>query len=406
VENFIYGVTLAMSSFIGIESIAQAAEETRNPWKHLPSSFKYSIIAVIFFTLSFSVLGIGVLGWRGLADSIYNPVAQIASRVPLIGHHFALIVAFVAFLITLVSTNTGVIGVSRVTYSMAKFNLIPRVFSRLHRKRAVPYISIVFFGIIGGALALTGNLEMVAGLYNFGALLSYMLVNYSHIKLRVVDADAYRPWKTPLNVRIGDYEISLLALIGLVSTASLFFLVVVYHPMGRFLGGIWVVVGLVSFIVYHKIYLRRKVVEEIKLKPIIYKIRTAVIVPLYVDSDTLYKSIYYNFEDIHDLRLISLVEFPRVFRRPLTVSWREVLSIKHDIERRLDEVCSRLREKGFMCSKFVVVGTKESLVHHIVNINPDTIVILTNRKPRRKGLEHPLAKSLKGDYRIVYLFKA
>lgn len=405
-ENFIYGITLAMSSFIGIESIAQAAEETRNPWKYLPRSFKYSIVAVLTFTLLFSVVGLGVLGWRGLADNIYNPIAQITSKIPLIGPILALGVAFIAFAITLVSTNTGVIGVSRVTYSMSKFNLIPKTFSKLHKKRAVPYYSIVFFGLVGGLLALTGNLEMVAGLYNFGALLSYMFVNYSHIKLRKVDFDAYRPWRTPLNFHWKNYEISLLAVLGLISTTALFGLVVLYHPMGRILGGLWIFFGVFLYLIYTKVF--RKLVKEeevpvTELKPVIYKIKTVVFVPMYADKNLIFKSIYYNLEDIYDLHLVTLIEVPKRLKKPFYVSWKEILSLKRDAESVLSDACSRLEENGFSCKKTVLVGPKDSLISHINNLNPDTIVILTNKKPRGKGERIPLVDDLKSDYRIISL---
>jgi len=405
-ENFIYGITLAMSSFIGIESIAQAAEETRNPWKYLPRSFKYSIITVLVFTLSFSILGLGVLGWEGLANSIYNPIAQITSRIPVIGRYMALAVAFVAFSITLVSTNTGVIGVSRVTYSMSRFKLIPAVFSRLHKKRAVPYVSIIFFGLIGGSLALTGNLEMVAGLYNFGALLSYILVNYSHIRLRQVDIESYRPWKTPINIQFRGKEISIVAVIGLIATASLFTLVVIYHPMGRLLGTLWVVAGFILFLSY-RVYKGWGITESISvkiLKPTITKIKTIVVVPPLVKPELVYRAIYYNLEDIHDIHLVSLIELPKRFREPVHISWAEIISMKRDVEENLGYICERLRKSGFTCKSHVIVGSSDSLTNYIEGVNADTVVLISGKKPRIKGKKGFILNDLKGDIRIIYLF--
>lgn len=405
-ENFIYGITLAMSSFIGIESIAQAAEETRNPWKYLPKSFKYSIITVLFFTLSFSILGLGILGWNGLANSIYNPIAQITAKIPYVGPILALGVAVVAFAINLVSTNTGVIGVSRVTYSMSRFKLIPPLFSRLHKRRAVPYVSIVFFGLLGGLLALTGRLEMVAGLYNFGALLSYVLVNYSHIKLRQVDSESYRPWRTPLNITINRWDISLIAVFGLVSTSTVFSLIVIYHPEGRLLGGLWMLFGILLFASYrlYKGWGIRKPISVQILKPTITKIKTMIIIPPLTNPELIYKTIYYNLEDIHDLFLVSLIELPSKVSAEMRISWSEVISLKRDAEENLDTICSKLRKNGFSCHNNVVVGSVSSLLHYIENMNSDTVALVSGKKPGIKGKKGSLVNNLKGDIRIIYLY--
>ena len=404
-ENFIYAVTLAMSSFIGIESIAQAAEETRNPWKYIPRSFKYAIVSVVFFTLSFSILGLGVMGWEGLSDAIYNPIAAITAEVPVIGPYMASGVAVVAFLITLVSTNTGVIGVSRVSYSMSKFRLIPRMFSRLHRVRAVPYLSIIFFGIIGGLLALTGDLEMVAGLYNFGALLSYMLVNYSHIKIRMVDKESYRHWKTPLNVNIGGHEISLVAILGLISTSTLFTLVVIYHPLGRILGFAWVIVGFMLFIGYRK-YMRRGVRERLSsklLKPVITRLRTIVVVPSVSQPHKIYRTIYNNLEDIHEIILVSRVDVPPHYTRDLMINWHDVYRMKSEVESYLESICILLRASGYKCSYYCVVGPEESLIRFIDEYNPDAVVLISGKKPRSKGKRRELI-SINKNVSIMYLY--
>jgi len=382
-ENFIYGVTLAMSSFIGIESIAQAAEETRNPWKYLPRAFKLSIVSIILFTLLFSVLGLGVLGWNGLANSVYSPIAAISERIPLIGTYFSIAVALIAFLITVVSTNTGVIGVSRVVYSMSRFNLIPKVFSRLHRKRATPYVSIIFFGLIGGLLALTGEIHFVAGLYNFGALLSYLLVNYSHIKLRIVDKDAYRPWKTPLNIRFKDYEISLVSIIGLISTSTLFSLIILYHPGGRILGISWVIAGLAlyfSYRIYHHLHIFARASEEL-LPPAIPYIHTAVLLGEEVPTEKLVSALKYNLPDIHRIILISHVMIPHLER----ITPEDLINLRSLYATRIREICEKLKREGYKCDGEVVFGDDTVLRERIDELKIDQIAILTAKKPTRKG---------------------
>jgi APA family basic amino acid/polyamine antiporter len=400
-ENFIYGVTLAMSSFIGIESIAQAAEETRNPWKYLPRAFKYSIIAVVALTLLFSVLGLGVLGWEGLAINVYNPIASIAAAIPIIGNYLAVVVAFVAFSISMVSTNTGVIGVSRVVYSMSRFRLIPRFLSKLHKKRATPYISIIIFGLIGGLLAFTGEIFLVASLYNFGALLSYMLVNYSHIKLRNLDSEAYRPWKTPLNINVGNYEVSLLSIIGLISTSILFTLIIIYHPDGRILGLSWIIIGILIFAIY-RFHMGKSIKEDLALKmltPAMPHIKTMVYFPLFANYPFIKRLIKAKLGDIHDLYLVTVI--PRRLFRKVENGDVEIASLSRSVSLSLNRICEDLSE--YKCQYAVVIDdtVEDGLLRYMEENNIDQVCIpIVKRRRKKKTIE---TSKLKRRAQVIFL---
>src|SRR5256712_9576779 len=199
VQNFLVAITLAMSSFIGIESIAQAAEETKKPYRWIPRANKLSIVFVLIFAMGLSIAGTGGVGAATLSSpaNLNNPVTAMARAIPNVGSILALMVAFTGFSLCYVSTNTGVIGVSRVVFSMGRFRLLPRWFYKVHKTFRTPVRAILIFGIIGAVLAIPGDLPLVANLYNFGALLSYIMVNLSLIVLRNTDRDTYRAWKVP-----------------------------------------------------------------------------------------------------------------------------------------------------------------------------------------------------------------
>ncbi len=398
-ENFLYGVTLAMSSYIGIESIAQAAEETRNPWKHLHRAFKIGIVAVVFFTLAFSVLGLGVLGWEVLSEEAYNPIATIASKVPLIGGIFSLGVAFVAFAINMVSTNTGVIGVSRVVYSMARFDMMPKIFSRLHPTRATPYISIIVFSLIGGALALTGEIHFVASLYNFGALLSYFLVNYSHIRLRKVDRDAYRNWKTPLNIKVNGVEYSIISILGVASTGILFSLVLLYHPDGRVLGIAWMVTGLLIYILYRR-WKGWGIVEYRSaeaIPPATPHLHTAVIISPDIEPEKVAEAIRIQLPKIHKIYLIGHLGLPS--KTPSHIGVKLALEFERDLERLVEE----LEEMGYVAEYKIVVGGEDQIWRLAEELNVDQIAFITPKRARRKAFERRFRRGLSG-VETIYLY--
>jgi APA family basic amino acid/polyamine antiporter len=260
--NFLYGLSLAMVSYIGIESISQAAEETKHPAKVIPTATKATIVAVLVVAITLSLLSVTLIPASMTAGEAQKPALAVASHLPLVGPIFIIWVAFMGFTICMVSTNTGVIGVSRVTFSMGRLNLFPKVFGKLHPRLRTPYVTIITFSsaaclIILANIFLPGIelLGLVASLYNFGALIAYMYVNLALIILRTKDRTP-RAWKIPgsitIRTRTRNYEIPILPLVGFISCAIVWLIIVGTHPLGRLLGTFWFIIGIVIYVYYRK----------------------------------------------------------------------------------------------------------------------------------------------------------
>src|SRR5437879_13447146 len=104
--------------------------------------------------------------------------------------------------VLIVAANAGIIGSSRISYSMSRDGVIPKAFGRLHKKRNTPFISIIAFSSVSVALALSGELSFVAELYNFGALIAYVIVGLSLISPRNKEKAVFRPCKPPGSISL------------------------------------------------------------------------------------------------------------------------------------------------------------------------------------------------------------
>jgi APA family basic amino acid/polyamine antiporter len=262
-DNFVYSLTLAMASFIGIESISQAAEETKSPNKVIPKSTKLSIVAVMTVALALSFLSVSLQPWQVTASSAQNPLFSLTASLPVIGLGLSAWVAVTGFLMSAVSTNTGVIGVSRVTFSMGRLDLMPRAFSRIHKKYKTPYVTIALFSVTAASilvfnLFLPGEtlLNLVASLYNFGALITYLYVNLSAVVLRFKAGEDGGSYKTPLNVTVPyrgrKVRVSLVPIVGFISCGAMWAVLVASHPVGRLVGFGWFIVGIAMYFMYRK----------------------------------------------------------------------------------------------------------------------------------------------------------
>jgi len=261
-SNFVYAVSLATASFIGIESISQAAEETRRPSKVIPRATKAAIVAVVIVALSLSLMSVTLLPWQTVAADSQAPAVPLGLSLPYIGPVFAVWIALMGTLVCYISTNTGVVGVSRVMFSMGRLRLLPKGLARVSARFRTPYVTIAIFSIvacllIGLNLALSGInlLDLITSIYNFGALVAYMYVNAAAIVLRVKEPER-TGWKMPLNLSIkykGEpYRISIIPIVGLVSAMLVWFVIVGLHPTGRLVGSIWFIVGIAGYLIYQK----------------------------------------------------------------------------------------------------------------------------------------------------------
>src|SRR6185437_9312778 len=80
-----YGASLAIISFVGLESISQASQETIRPAKVVPRTSIALILTVLIYALAFSNLGLSMLPWESFAARQEDPVAWLASHIPIIG---------------------------------------------------------------------------------------------------------------------------------------------------------------------------------------------------------------------------------------------------------------------------------------------------------------------------------
>ena len=256
IGSFFYAISIAIVSFIGLESISQAAEETHEPSRIIPKTTLALIAAVILFSVGVTLLAVGVVPWQLLATSHLDPMAAFAGALPF-GFIIAPIIAVIGATICYVSANTGIVGVSRVTYEMGRSGLFPQWFNRLHPKHRVPYRSIITFSLIGIGLAFLGNLELLVDLYNFGALVNYMAVNLALIRLRNSPKEEKHPWRVRGALRIPwrdgrRLEVPVTAVIGFVSCFLVWVAIVLLHFWGRLGGTLWFLIGFALYALYRK----------------------------------------------------------------------------------------------------------------------------------------------------------
>lgn len=257
VNQFMYGFSLAIISFVGLESISQAAQETRRPATIIPRTSLALIFTVFILAIGFSVVSLGILPWQELKAHDSDPIAFLASNIPFLGIIAGPFAAFLGATILFISSNSGVMGDSRLIFSMSHFKLVSPWFSHVHPKYQTPSNAIIGFGWVGLVLTIVAFLtpqvlDTLANVYAFGATFGYMLVFISLIHLRFSDPYTPRPYKVPGNLKWkrkdgSIVEVPIIGFLGLLGVASIFTTVIITHEIGRIAGPLWLLIGVVYY---------------------------------------------------------------------------------------------------------------------------------------------------------------
>ena len=104
--------------------------------------------------------------------------------------------------ILFIATNAGLIGVSRLTYSMGQYRQLPERLRVLHPKFRTPHVAIILFGAIACLAIVPGQADFLGVIYAFGAMLSFTMAHAAVIALRFSQPDHERPWRSPGRIRM------------------------------------------------------------------------------------------------------------------------------------------------------------------------------------------------------------
>ena len=123
-------------------------------------------------------------------------------------------VGVLAATILFIATNAGLIGVSRLTYSMGQYRQLPERLRALHPRYRTPYVAITVFGAIACLTIVPGQAEFLGTIYAFGAMLSFTMAHLSVVRLRMIEPERERPYRGPGNLRLGGVDVPLFAVVG------------------------------------------------------------------------------------------------------------------------------------------------------------------------------------------------
>jgi APA family basic amino acid/polyamine antiporter len=264
-SDFALGIAVGMIAYTGIETISNMAEEARDSVRSIPRSVGLTVAAVLGLYLLIPLVALSAmpvtqdaagefstaLGSEFAGDPILGIVENLG-----VGHGLTEVLRYyvgvLAAVILLIATNAGLIGVSRLTYSMGQHRQLPEGLRQVHPRYRTPYIAILVFAAAATITLLPGQTDFLATLYSFGAMLSFTIAHVSVIQLRRRNSEDERPWKPPLNFRAFGTLVPLSAVLGGLGTFTAWIVVMALNPRTLAVGLGWMALGIAVYVLYRR----------------------------------------------------------------------------------------------------------------------------------------------------------
>ena len=263
--DFALGIAVGMIAYTGIETISNMSEEAKDAAKSVPKGVGLVVVSVMALYLLIPVVALSAMPVvQDTAGHYYTELGTTFADDPILGivenlglgggltDILRVYVGVLAAIILIIATNAGMIGVSRLSYSMGQYRQLPEVVRQIHPKYRTPYIAIIIFAILAILTLLPGKADFLATLYSFGAMLSFTIAHFAVIWLRKRQPEFKREWMPPLNFKFKGSLIPATAVLGGIGTLLAWLVVMALNPVTLAVGSIWLVVGIAVYYLYRR----------------------------------------------------------------------------------------------------------------------------------------------------------
>jgi basic amino acid/polyamine antiporter, APA family len=276
-SSLAYAFPIGVIAFTGLEAAASLAGEVNASVAQLRRLVVPGSILIVFIYVGIAVVGISALPvHHGISDlgvkHLHAPVLGIVEsyKPTWVADVLKYAVGIGGALGLVAAAGAAMLGVSRVGYSLATNRQIPSAIGRLSPRWGTPVVVIGATALAGAALVLPSDVELLVGIYAFGALIAFTVAHVSVIALRFREPDRPRAYRVPFSIPVRGAKVPLPSVFGALFAAGGLVIVMIYHSGARWVGIGWLIGGLVLYVTYRKTeqkpLLRRVTIPERALR--------------------------------------------------------------------------------------------------------------------------------------------
>jgi len=173
VSGVLKGVSGVFFAYIGFDAISTTAEECRDPRKDLPRAIIFALLITTVLYIMISLVLTGMIHYSELG--VGDPLAYAFEKLHLTKLSGVIAVSAVIAMASVLLVFQ--VGQPRIWLSMSRDGLLPKAFSKIHKRFKTPYFSTIIAGILVAIPSLFMNLTEVTDLTSIGTLFAFVLVS-------------------------------------------------------------------------------------------------------------------------------------------------------------------------------------------------------------------------------------
>ena len=262
-EDAAYALVISMVAVAGIEAASDLAPDLAWRREDLRHVLRAGFMVVPFVYVGMSLVALMALPVVSGPNGPETALATTFQDAPVLGVTEAFepdwladvakwAVVAIAPLILLFAATATMLGLSRHVYVLGTNRQIPSWLGKLGKRRSTPHVAIVIAAAMAIGLVLPGDIELLAGVFAFGAMLAISIAHLSLIRLRFTDPERDRPYRVPFGIRVRGAEVPLPAILGLFLALVAMSAIVLLHGGALFVGGGWMLFGIAAYAIYRK----------------------------------------------------------------------------------------------------------------------------------------------------------
>jgi ethanolamine permease len=196
-------IPFAIWFFLGIEGVANVAEETINPQKTITRGFGFAILTLVVLCMLTFAGSAGVAGWEAIVykadgSSSDSPLPLALGRVMGENNAFYHLLITVGLFGLVASFHGLILAAGRASFEFGKDGCAPAYIGKINSRFKTPANALLTNMGIGIIALFSGKTSEIITISVFGALTLYIISMVSVIKLRKTEPALHRPFKVPL----------------------------------------------------------------------------------------------------------------------------------------------------------------------------------------------------------------
>ncbi len=202
VSGIFAAIPFAIWFFLGIEGVANVAEEAIDPQRTILKGFGSAIATLVFLCVLTFAGAVGVAGWEAIVynaagDASDSPLPLALGRVVGVTNPMYHLLITVGIFGLVASFHGLILAGGRSTFEFGRTGFAPAWFGKVHPRFGTPANALLANTMVGMAALLTGKTAEIITIAVFGALTLYIMAMITMIRLRKSEPDLERPFKAP-----------------------------------------------------------------------------------------------------------------------------------------------------------------------------------------------------------------